>query len=103
MGWVGWGGVCKVIFVLNPTPVEVDLRLCRVEVGVLTTKSLVVFLYRDEDRNHLLMKKMIENWLYPITRGKWGGRFELVFIATDESRMQVSILRPLHEFSFHIT
>ena len=40
------------------------------------------------------MKKMIENLLYPITHGKWGGRFELIFFATDESRMQVSILRP---------
>ena len=26
-----------------------------------------------------------------------GGQFELIFIATDESRMQVSILRLLHE------
>ena len=45
VGWGGlggWGGV----FVSNPTPFEVDLRLCRVEVGVLTTKSLVVFFYR---------------------------------------------------------
>ena len=45
------------------------------------------------------MKKMIENWLYPITSGKGGGQFELIFIATDESRMQVSILRPLHEIA----
>ena len=44
------------------------------------------------------MKKMIENWLYPITHRKWGGgRFELIFIATDESRMQVSILCPFHD------
>ena len=28
--------MCKVIIVSNPTPVEVDLRLCWVEVGVLT-------------------------------------------------------------------
>ena len=28
VGRVGRGGVCKVIFVSNPTPVEVDLRLC---------------------------------------------------------------------------
>ena len=30
----GWGG-CKVIFISKPTTVEVVLRLCRVEVGVL--------------------------------------------------------------------
>ena len=40
--------MCKVIFVSNPTLVEVDLRLCRVEVGVLTTKSLVVFFYETK-------------------------------------------------------
>ena len=47
---------------------------------------------------------MIENWLYPITRQKWGGGwFELILIATDESRMQVSILRPLQEIVISYT
>ena len=33
-GVVGWGGVCTVIFVSNPTT---ELRLCCVVVGVVTT------------------------------------------------------------------
>ena len=34
-GGVGWGGGCKVIFLSNPTHIEVDLGLCWVEVRVL--------------------------------------------------------------------
>ena len=43
------------------------------------------------------MKKMIEYWINPITHLKGGAQFELIFIATDEARMQVSIHRPMHE------
>ena len=44
------------------------------------------------------MKKMIEYWINPIMHLKGGGaQFELIFIATDEARMQVSILRLMHE------
>ena len=42
--WVVGGGVCKVIFMSNPTVV-----LCCVGVGVLTTLSKnIMFLYRNE-------------------------------------------------------
>ena len=43
------------------------------------------------------MKKMIEYWINPITHLKGGAQFELIFIATDEARMQVSILRLMYE------
>ena len=43
MGWVGGSGgvVCKVIFMSNPTSVEVKLGLVDVVVGVVTTIKLV--------------------------------------------------------------